>query len=275
MIMREFDLDAVPARVGRAGASFGRLAATAVALAAAILLGCDRGSGTTTNGRGATDARATAGPAGGGGADSSADGGPAGTGDDGGTGATAGGGSPLVEAPPALTSSFPAVWFWTDQRTKKRPPESIALEGRPAPELTVQDWIGDPATIASLRGSIVVVYFWMTTPDRIMRTIGDSKRLLEHYGAYGVRVIGVHNSRKGWDSAEAAVKEYGINFPIAVDVDTKTEKAYHAFVYPHYTVIDRDGILRASGVLTSRVGDVIEAILKAEAEAEGRTWPPR
>jgi peroxiredoxin len=268
MVMRDFGMDSTQARLGRAGATCGRIAAIALALAAVALLGCDRGSGNGTNGGGATgDRPTTEPPAGGGGAEAGGGGGP-----DSGGGDTSG---PLVEAPPAITTSFPAIWFWTDQKTKKRPPEAIALEGKPAPELTVQDWIGEPATIESLRGSIVVVYFWMTTPDPVMRTIGDSKRLLEHYGAYDVRVIGVHNSRKGWDTADEAVKEYGINFPIAVDVETKSEKAYHAFVYPHYTVIDRDGILRASGVLTSRVGDVVEALLKAEAAAEGRTWPPQ
>jgi peroxiredoxin len=270
MIMRGFDMDSAPPRRGRAGATFGRFAAIAVALAAVVQLGCDRSSGSTADGRGTTGDRPTTEPTTTGGGNGAAPGG-------GGPAAPAGGGTggPLVEAPPAVTSSFPAVWFWTDQKTKKRPPESIALEGKPAPELIVQDWIGEPATIASLRGSIVVVYFWTTTPGQILRTIGDSKRLLEHYGAYGVRVIGVHNSRKGWDAADEAVKEFAINFPVAVDVETKSETAYHAFVYPHYTVIDRDGILRASGMLTSRVDDVVEAILKAEAEAEGRTWPPQ
>ena len=54
---------------------------------------------------------------------------------------------------------FPDNWFYEGAN---RPKALRALEGKPAPEIVTQAWIGDPTTIAANRGKVVVVDFWAT-----------------------------------------------------------------------------------------------------------------
>src|ERR1043165_7449704 len=62
-------------------------------------------------------------------------------------------------APPKQSAAdkFPSDWYFPN-----RPAALIGMEGKPAPALTVKDWIGKSQKIADLKGKVVVLDFWAT-----------------------------------------------------------------------------------------------------------------
>lgn len=93
----------------------------------------------------------------------------------------------------------------------------------------------------------------------------------KHHDA-GLVVIGVHTTNGG-DKMAAFVAEQGIHYPVAIDVDGKTVKAFAVDSYPDYYLVDRAGNLRVADLANAEVDRVVEALLKepAPADAGGKT----
>ena len=80
----------------------------------------------------------------------------------------------------------------------------------------------------------------------------------------GLELIGIH-STNGGESMAAYVKEQGIEFPVAIDKNSATVKAYGGNSYPDYFVIDRKGNLRYADLANAELDKAV-AILLAEEE---------
>ena len=142
-----------------------------------------------------------------------------------------------------------------------RPAGLKSLEGKPAPKLSLDAWIGDETSLEDLRGNVIVVDFWATWCGPCMAAIPKNVALVEKYGSEGLAFIGVHDSNSGWDTADAVVNEKKINYPVARDAGGASVKAYNLAFWPTYVVIDRKGVVRAAGLLPDKVGAVVEKLL--------------
>ena len=142
-----------------------------------------------------------------------------------------------------------------------RPAGLKSLEGKPAPELALDAWIGDGTSIEALRGQVVVIDFWATWCGPCMAAIPKNIELVEKHGKDGLAFIGVHDSRNGWDKADSVVTEQGINYPVARDAAGASVKSYNLGFWPTYVVVDRRGVVRAAGLLPDKVGAVVETLL--------------
>ncbi len=120
----------------------------------------------------------------------------------------------------------------------------------PAPEITgITNWLNsEPLTLAGLSGKVVLIDFWTYTCINCIRTLPHVTSWYEKYKDQGLVVIGVHTPEfefeKKTENVVAAMKQYGINYPVAQDNDYATWNAFNNRYWPAKYLIDKDGIVR-------------------------------
>ncbi len=163
----------------------------------------------------------------------------------------------------AQPKAFPDEWFY---QGAERPEELRTLEGKPAPAIAAEAWIGPECVLRAQRGKVVVLDFWATWCGPCRAAIPHNVELARRYAERGLVLVGVHDSESGWDQAATVAKDSGINYPVARDAAGATSvKAYQVQFWPTYVAIDRAGVVRAAGLLPAHVEDVVQALLAEEA----------
>ena len=147
----------------------------------------------------------------------------------------------------------------------KRPEALRKMEGQPPPALALKSWIGEEQDLSKLKGKVVVVDFWATWCGPCMKAVPHNVTMFKAHKDEGLMIIGVHDSKRGFDKMPAVAKDKGINYPLAVDAGSSA-KAYNVSFWPTYVVIDRKGMVRAAGLDPSHVEEVVEKLLKEKAE---------
>ncbi len=159
-------------------------------------------------------------------------------------------------------AGFPSDWYVRDGEGLD---ELKALEGKPAQELSIDQWRGDSTTLAALKGKIVVLDFWATWCGPCMAAIPKNVELVNKYKDKGVTLIGVHDAKAGWEDVDQVISDKGINYPVALDKaegdSGATTQAYALKFWPTYFVIDRNGILRGAAIKPDKVQEVVERLL--------------
>ena len=183
---------------------------------------------------------------------------------------------PAAAAPAAAATtaaSFPDAWFFYGE---KRPAALRNLEGKPAPKLVAETWIGDAVDPAEHRGKVIILDFWGTWCPPCRKAIPKNIELVEKFKDQDLVFIAVHDARRGWDAAPGMAKQTGMNYPVALDKTGEngagiSTKAFGVSFWPTYIAIDRRGVVRAAGLQPGRVEQVVTALLaepKPEPEPE-------
>lgn len=122
-----------------------------------------------------------------------------------------------------------------------------AEASRPAPDFTgITHWLNTPPlTMAQLRGKVVLVDFWTYSCINCLRTLPYLKRWYEAYHDRGLVIVGVHTPEFPFErdtaNVEAAIKRFGIPYPVAQDNGYGTWKAYDNQYWPAEYLVDRQG----------------------------------
>jgi thiol-disulfide isomerase/thioredoxin len=119
-----------------------------------------------------------------------------------------------------------------------------------------------PATLAELRGRVVVMEFWASWCVPCRMTAPRLSAWQDRYGAQGLTVIGIT-----MDAPEVALQasvEMGIDYAVLSDPDGETTRTYKAFALPTLFVIDRAGKIRVA-----MVGYSSDGLEKAESTLRG------
>ena len=156
------------------------------------------------------------------------------------------------------------TWLEGTADTRKR---FETIEGKAAPALTVKEWTNAEAMkLADLKGKVVLLDFWATWCGPCIAAIPHTNALQEKYKDKGLVIVGVCHSR-GAEKMADMVKEKGIEYPVAADVEGKTDESYKVDGYPDYYFIDRAGKLRIADCKNGSVEEAIQALL-AEGERQ-------
>ncbi len=137
----------------------------------------------------------------------------------------------------------------------------------------IDGWINSPPlTIAGLRGKVVLVEFWTHQCINCMRVLPHTVKWHRHYKDQGLVVIGVHTpeteSEARPEAVQAAIRKFGIEFPVALDDRFTTWEAYGAQAWPTTYLIDRRGT-----IIRKHIGegeyDETEAAIRKALETKG------
>jgi cytochrome c biogenesis protein CcdA/thiol-disulfide isomerase/thioredoxin len=128
--------------------------------------------------------------------------------------------------------------------------EAEASTAAPAPEVGgIVQWINSkPLTLRQLRGKVVLVDFWTYSCVNCLRTLPHLKAWDAAYRQDGLVILGVHSPEFAFervpDNVRAAVRKLGIEYPVALDNDFATWRAYSNQYWPAKYLVDRSGRLR-------------------------------
>ena len=121
--------------------------------------------------------------------------------------------------------------------------------GRPLPPLRVNGWINSrPLGRADLQGKVMVYDFWTYSCVNCVRTVPYLRSWHHRYERDGLVIVGIHSPEFEFEkvhaNVEAAVRRLGVDWPVALDDDLATWRAFENRYWPAKYVADRDGRLR-------------------------------
>jgi thiol-disulfide isomerase/thioredoxin len=122
-----------------------------------------------------------------------------------------------------------------------------------APEIASATWINsDNLNWQDLRGKVVVVDFWTFACYNCKNTLPYLKEWDQKYREQGLVVLGVHTPElsfeKDVDNVRTAVKDYNIQYPVAIDGDFSNWRRYNVWAWPTWFIVDKAGYIRYSHV---------------------------
>ncbi|HEX2434573.1 MAG TPA: cytochrome c biogenesis protein DipZ, partial [Gaiellaceae bacterium] len=114
-----------------------------------------------------------------------------------------------------------------------------------APEIRgIAEWINSqPLSLRQLRGKVVLIDFWTYSCVNCLRTLPHVKAWDRAYRKDGLVIVGVHSPEFAFErvpkNVRAAVRKLGIRYPVALDNDFATWRAYANEYWPAKYLIDR------------------------------------
>ncbi|MDQ3098296.1 MAG: cytochrome c biogenesis protein DipZ [bacterium] len=137
------------------------------------------------------------------------------------------------------------------EESKKFDSATLLTNNGPAPEFVKPtQWLNTekPLTMSELKGKVVLVDFWTYSCVNCIRTFPYVESWQKKYGSSGFTVIGVHSPEFAFEkvqsNVEKAIKDFGLTYPVVMDNDFGTWKAYSNRYWPAHYLVDAQGIIR-------------------------------
>ena len=134
-------------------------------------------------------------------------------------------------------------------RTGKMGELILPVEGTLPPLDGLGPWFNSPPlTREQLKGKVVVIDFWTYSCINCLRSIPYVRAWYQQYAKDGLVVIGVHAPEFAFErnpgNVRKAVKDLGIDYPVALDNDYKLWRALDNHYWPAHYFIDARGRVR-------------------------------
>ena len=102
-----------------------------------------------------------------------------------------------------------------------------------------------PLKISDLRGKVVLIDFWTYSCINCVRTLSALKQWDAQYRDKGLVIIGVHTPEFAFEqkleNVKTAIEKYGIRYPVVLDNDLATWRAFDNHYWPAHYLIDKEG----------------------------------
>ena len=116
----------------------------------------------------------------------------------------------------------------------------------------IEQWLNTPEGRAidldDLRGQVVLIDFWAYSCINCQRSIPHVVAWDEAYRDAGLQVIGIHSPEyafeKRAENVRAGARDFGIEYPVALDNSLSTWTAYRNRYWPAHYLIDAEGTVR-------------------------------
>ncbi len=151
----------------------------------------------------------------------------------------------------ASCASRPSASKIVTPESKIITPETIARSPNQLPEFQgISEWLNSasPITTKDLLGKVVLVQIWTLGCINCQRTLPYVTSWHKKYAAKGFQTIGIHTPEFPFErdskNIRRAMTKHGITYPVGVDNNFQTWKAYKNEYWPHLFLADRQGIIR-------------------------------
>ncbi|HKJ38544.1 MAG TPA: TlpA disulfide reductase family protein [Anaerolineales bacterium] len=136
-------------------------------------------------------------------------------------------------------------------------------QGFLAPDFELQTITGETIKLSDLRGQAVLVNLWATWCPPCRAEMPAIEKVHNEYKDDGLVVLAVNMTYQDTASNIAPfLDEYGLTFPILLDVNNSVGTAYQLRSLPSSFFIDRDGIITEVVI----GGPMAEALLRTRVE---------
>ncbi|MFY0732030.1 cytochrome c biogenesis protein DipZ [Pseudomonas sp. NFX15] len=128
-------------------------------------------------------------------------------------------------------------------------PGTLPVEGNLPPLDGAVQWLNSPPLDAqALKGKVVLVDFWTYSCINCLRSLPYVKAWADKYRDQGLVVIGVHAPEFAFErdvnNVTKAMKDLGINYPVAIDNEFKIWRAFNNEYWPAHYFADAQGRIR-------------------------------
>ncbi len=113
----------------------------------------------------------------------------------------------------------------------------------PSPELNLKDLSGKSVSLRDYRGSVVLVNLWATWCPPCREEMPALQKFYEKYKDDGFVLVAI-NQEETFDTVKPFVEEFGLTFPVWLDLDYEAERKFNTMNLPSSYVVDRDGVVR-------------------------------
>jgi thiol-disulfide isomerase/thioredoxin len=139
-------------------------------------------------------------------------------------------------------------------------------------------WLNSPPLDAkTLRGKVVLLDFWTYSCINCLRTLPYVRAWSQKYGPHGLVVIGVHTPEFDFEgdtaNVQGAVKDLGIDYPVAVDSRRAVWDAFGVQAWPALYFVDAKGQIRYQQLGEGRYAQAERMIQQLLREAGRRDVP--
>jgi peroxiredoxin len=150
---------------------------------------------------------------------------------------------------------------------------------RPAPAFTVPALAGGTVDLEAYKGQVVLLNFWGTWCEPCKRELPALETAHNELGDQGLAIIGVNLTddelTQGRDQAaiKAYLEQYGVTYPVALDIEGEITNAYRVFPLPTSFFIDGEGRIRYVHIGELTLDDVQARFLELKEEASASRAP--
>jgi len=178
----------------------------------------------------------------------------------------------------AKGSEFSDDWY---VRGSRRPGSFRKAEGRPMKPLEVAEWIGTPMDAKSLVRRVAVVQFVRPESASSLKQLDALVPIAKKYARQGVSFLVVCDAKSDWALMVDAAQERGLSMAVAHDTPLEkgrigggvTGKTFGVTFGRATAVVDRAGVVRAVGLKTEHLENVLNTLLAERLPAPATPKP--
>jgi thiol-disulfide isomerase/thioredoxin len=159
------------------------------------------------------------------------------------------------------------IWIVTG-REERVVGQAMPEVDRVAPIFTLPTLAGEELQLDNYKGQVVLLNFWATWCEPCKRELPALEQAHQQYGTQGLVIIGVNLTddelAQGRDAAaiQTFLTQFGVSYPIALDIEGEVANAYRIFPLPTSFFIDGTGRIRYVHIGELTLDDVTARFLE-------------